>query len=125
MRVARLSDTMLPFTELMSIGGSADVNTSIFVMEASYRNVSGPRKPVTAVINSGRAVIADPTCESAWPLTPRIDLLSLHKRGAQRQGPVLAALFGHRGLSQRPPPKAAVWRHRGSRLTICAESHAA
>ena len=50
---------MLPFTELMSIGGSAHVNTSIFVMEASYRNVSCPGKAVTAVINSGRAVIAD------------------------------------------------------------------
>ena len=70
MRVARLSDTMLPFTELMSICGSADVNGNIFVMEASYRNVSCPGKTVTAVINSGRAVIVDPTCESAWPLTP-------------------------------------------------------
>jgi hypothetical protein len=55
---------------LMSICGSADVNRNIFVMEASYRNVSCPGKAVTAVINSGRAVIADPTCESAWPLTP-------------------------------------------------------
>src|SRR5258705_6473868 len=53
----------------MSICGSADVNGKIFVMEASYRNVSCPGKTVTAVINSGRAVIVDPTCESAWPLT--------------------------------------------------------
>jgi hypothetical protein len=43
---------MLPFTELMSIGGSAHVNTSIFVMKASYRNVSCPVKTVTGVANS-------------------------------------------------------------------------
>ncbi len=40
---------MLPFTESKSIGGSADMNTSIFVMEASYRNVSCPGTSVTAV----------------------------------------------------------------------------
>ncbi len=45
---------MLHFTESMSIGGSADVSTSVFVMEASYRIISCPGKAVTAVINSGR-----------------------------------------------------------------------
>src|ERR1700675_1143534 len=52
MRVARVSDTMLPFTELMSIGGSADVNTSIFVMEASYRNAYGTAGVVTPTSDS-------------------------------------------------------------------------
>jgi hypothetical protein len=63
-RFIRASRPTLPFTEMMSIGGSADVNTSIFVMEASYRNVSCSGKAATAVINSGRAVIADPTPKS-------------------------------------------------------------
>jgi hypothetical protein len=36
-RCIRASRPTLPFTEMMSIGGSADVNTSIFVMEASYQ----------------------------------------------------------------------------------------
>ena len=46
---------MLPFTELelMSICGSADVNRNIFVMEASYRNVSCSGKAATAAINIG------------------------------------------------------------------------
>src|ERR1700716_112996 len=67
MRVARLSDTMVPFTKLMSIDGSADVRMSIFVMEPSYRNVSCPGKPVTAVANSEgtwSSVIDDPTPKS-------------------------------------------------------------